>query len=208
MSDGQSVLRIANAASEDRIDVHLKFGVLGQEFELLIQNSQALLRNIVGLDIVDADLQIFEPGAIQALDAVGNEQIPIGDHPGDDSILPDSGDDGVELGMQQRLTAADSDDGSAHLAETIDAAKHFLGGDGLREIVEFIAIRAGKIAATNRNDMSEQRVAGGEKSFGDHARFTQLAMGRERSSANFLLEGHAIWEGERIWRLSPTIIMP
>ena len=95
MCDGQGVLGVGNAAAEDRIDVHLKFGMLSQQLKLLVQNFQALLRNVVGLYVVDADLQVFEAGAVQAFDAVGHQQIAIGDHPGHDSVFSNPRDDGV-----------------------------------------------------------------------------------------------------------------
>ena len=60
VSDGESVLRVAHAAAENRVDIHLKFGVLGEKLELLVEHLEAFLRDVVGLHVVDADLKIFQ----------------------------------------------------------------------------------------------------------------------------------------------------
>ena len=57
-----------DSAAENGIDVHLKIGVLGEELELGVENLQRFLRDFVGIHVVDADLQVFEAGAIEALD--------------------------------------------------------------------------------------------------------------------------------------------
>ena len=62
------VFRIANAAADDGIDVDGKLCVFRQKFEFLVQNLQTLHRNIVGLDVVDADLQVFQAGFVQRRD--------------------------------------------------------------------------------------------------------------------------------------------
>ena len=64
MGDGQSVLRVRDAAAQDRIDVYLKFGIFGQKFELLIQHFEAFLGNIIRFHVINADLQVFQAGAI------------------------------------------------------------------------------------------------------------------------------------------------
>ena len=81
--------------------------------------------------------------------------------------------------MQQRFAAADGDDGGAHGAQAIDAAEHILGGDRVREVVEFIAIGAGQIAAARGDDVHEQRMLGGDEALGDHAQLAQAAMSAE-----------------------------
>ena len=54
-------------------------------------------------------------------------------------------------------------------AEAVDAAQHFSGVHRLREIVEFVAIRAGQIAAADRNDVHQQRMPRGRETLGEHA---------------------------------------
>ena len=73
MRHRQRIFRVANAAAEHRIDIHVKLGVLRQQLELLVQHLQALFGDVIRLHIVDADLQIFEARAIQPLDALGHQ---------------------------------------------------------------------------------------------------------------------------------------
>ena len=67
-------LRIVDAAAHHGIDIDVKFGVLGQQLQFLVEHLQALLRDVVGHDVVDRDLQVFEAGAIEPLDAVGSSR--------------------------------------------------------------------------------------------------------------------------------------
>ena len=53
LADGQRVLRIAHSAADYRIDVHMKIGVFSEQLQLLIQNLEALLRDIVRRDVID-----------------------------------------------------------------------------------------------------------------------------------------------------------
>ena len=113
--------------------------------------------------------------------------------PGHDAVLADACDDRVQLRMQQRLAAADGNDRCAHRAQPVDSLEHFLRRHRLRKIVEFVAVRAGQIAAADGNDMHQQRMARGDKSLRDHAELAQFAMRREQFSANFLACGHGFW---------------
>ena len=184
----ERVLGIADAAAEHGIDVHVKFGVFGQQRQFLVENFQALLRNVVGLHVVNADLQVFEAGAIQALDAIGHQQVAVGDQAGEHAVLADARDDGVEFGMQQRLAAADGHRRGAHGAQPVNAPEHFLGRHRLREIVKFVAIRAGQIAAPYGNDVDQQRMAGRDEGLGELLQFAHPAMRRGDLFANFLVE--------------------
>ena len=73
LADGERVLRITNAAADHGIDVHMKVGVFGQQFELAVENFQAFLRDVVGIDVVDGDLQPLESGAVEALNPFGDQ---------------------------------------------------------------------------------------------------------------------------------------
>ena len=64
------VVRIVNAAAHHGVDVDVKFGVFGQQLQLLIQHLQALLRDVVRHDVVDRNLHVIQPGLVQPLDAV------------------------------------------------------------------------------------------------------------------------------------------
>jgi len=157
-SNLQRVLRIFHAAAKHGINVHLKHGVVGEQFQFLIKDLEAFHGNFVGHRVVDADLQIFQPRAVKPLDAFGGEEISVRDHSGKDSVLAHARDDLVEFGVQERLAAADRHDRRAEISQTVDPANHFRDVDRLREIVEFVAICAGQIAASGRDDMHEQRM--------------------------------------------------
>jgi len=59
--DDQRVLRVAHPGADHRVDVDVEPGVLGQVDELAIERLEALVRDLVGLHIVDADLQVLKP---------------------------------------------------------------------------------------------------------------------------------------------------
>ncbi len=122
----QRIFRKSYAAAQHGVDVHLKFGVFGEQHQLLVQNLQAFLGSFVGQGIVDADLQVLEPGAIQPFDALPRKQVAIGDHPGQDSVAAHSGDDAVEIGMQQGLAAALRNDGRSQFRQPVDSPQHLL----------------------------------------------------------------------------------
>src|SRR5438309_4700899 len=65
LADRQRVLGMRNSASHDRVDIHVKIGVLGQQLQFLVENLQALLRDFVGIHVVDGNLQPLESGAIE-----------------------------------------------------------------------------------------------------------------------------------------------
>src|SRR5262249_62208709 len=69
--------------ADHRIDAHVKFGVLGQVAEIAVEHLQALLRDLIGRDIVNADLQIFESGRVELLDPVSGHEITVAYQPGD-----------------------------------------------------------------------------------------------------------------------------
>ena len=77
---------------------------------------------------------MLEAGAIQPLDPLGGQQVSVGDHAGDHAVRADVRDDLVEFGMQQRLAAADGDDGGAQLGQMVDArAASSSSGTGLEK---------------------------------------------------------------------------
>ena len=169
--DGQGILGVFDAAAQHGIDIHLKNGVLGQQTELLIEHLEAFLGNLVRLHVIDADLKVLEAGAIQPLDALGGQKVAVGDHPGDHAVLADAPDDEVELRVQQRLPAADGDDGGAERRQAINPPVHLLNRHGRRVIVVLIAVGAGKVAAADRDDVRQNGMARGEQPFGDHPPF-------------------------------------
>ena len=72
-------------------------GVLGEQLQFLVENFKALFRNVVGHDVVDGNLHVFETGAIEALDAVGGEQISVGYHAGHGAAPADARDQRIEI---------------------------------------------------------------------------------------------------------------
>jgi hypothetical protein len=66
-------------------------------------------------------------------------------------------DNRVEIGVQQRLAAAQRDDAGAQRRKSIDPAKHVVRGDRGGMIVELVAVPAREIAAAGRNEVRENR---------------------------------------------------
>src|SRR3954471_2927749 len=118
-AEGERVLRIVNAAADDGVDVHVKFGVLREQLQLLVEHLEALLRDIVGHHVVDGDLHVVKAGVVEALDALGDQQIAVGDHAGDGAVGADAANDVVELRVKQRLAATNSNDGRPQAAELV-----------------------------------------------------------------------------------------
>jgi hypothetical protein len=141
-----------------RVDVHGKLRVLGQQLQFLVQHLQALLRNFVRLHVVDADLQVFQPRAVQPLDALSGEQIAVGDESGNDPLPPNVPDHLVQLGMQQRLAPADGDHRRSQRSQPVHAPEQLPCGHGRREVVILVAVGAGKIAPAHGDQMHQQRV--------------------------------------------------
>jgi hypothetical protein len=72
--DHNRVFGIANSPAQHGIDGDPELGVASEPFEFPVKRAQALLWNVVGYHIVDADLQIIESGAIQSGDTVRSQE--------------------------------------------------------------------------------------------------------------------------------------
>jgi hypothetical protein len=70
--------------------------------QLLIQHLKTLFRDFVWCDVVDADLQVIEPGAIQSSDSITTEEIAIRDECRDHPMTAHMTDNLVEIWMEQR----------------------------------------------------------------------------------------------------------
>ena len=79
--------------------------------QLPVQHFQAFLGNIVRLYIIDGNLQVIQPCAVQSLDPFGREKIAVGDHARDHAPSANVRDQQIEIGMQEWFAAADGDDG-------------------------------------------------------------------------------------------------
>ena len=51
-------------------------------------STLGFLRNIVRIDVIDADLQIIEAGGVEPLDAVRSQQITVCDQRGNSAVFP------------------------------------------------------------------------------------------------------------------------
>src|SRR6266568_1185008 len=171
--DAQRVLRILHAASQHGIDVHLEIRVLPQQLEFLIQRFQALLGNLVWHRVVDADLQVLQPRAVQLLDALFRQQKSVRDHSRDHAAPPDVPDNLVQLRVQQWFAPADGDDGSPHARQDIQAFLHLLHGHRLRKIVEFVAIRARQVASPRGDDVHQEGMLRRNQCFRNRAQFAR-----------------------------------
>ncbi len=116
LADGERVLRMMNAAADYGIYVYVKIRMLGEQLQFLVENFQTLLRNFVGIHVVDGNLQPFESGTVEALDSFRDEQVAVGDEAGNHAVRANAADDVVEFGMQQRLAAGDGDHGRSQRA--------------------------------------------------------------------------------------------
>ena len=164
---------VVNATSHHGIDVHVEFGVFGQKQQLPVEHLEAFLRNLVGQDVVDGDLQVVQAGAVEPLDAFGGQQVAVGDHAGHHAAPADAGDDAVQFGMQQRFAAADGDDGGSQGGQPVHALVHGFQGDGLGMAIVFVAVGAREVAAAHGNQVRHNRVAGGKQALGDHPEFAE-----------------------------------
>ena len=157
--DGQRILRILDAATDDGIDVDMKIGVLGEHLQFLVEHFETLFRHFIRLDVVDGDLHVVKTGAIEALDAIGHQQIAIGNHTGDAAMMPDPSDDLLQFRMQQGLATRNGNDAGAEAGQIINSAKHFRQGNRFGDIVELVAIGAGEVATPHGHDVRHVGMA-------------------------------------------------
>ena len=185
-ADGQRVLRIVDATTDHGINVHVKVGVLGQHLQLLVQNLQAFLRDVIRIDVINRNLQPFEAGFVEALDAIRHQQISIGDHSGDAAVLANAPYDLVQLRMQQRLAATNGDHGRAQLTQLVHTLEHQVERHRFGEVVVLVAVLTGQVAAAHRDQVRQQRMIRGEESPGNLAPAVNAARKRDLGAAKFI----------------------
>lgn len=112
---------------------------------------------------------------VELADAVGAEEVSVGDEGGDAAMLADLADLLVEVGMEEWFASAEGDDFGAEGGEEIDATKHLYGWHWIGDLVVFVAVCAGEIAAANGNDVGEDGMVARLERAGDHARLTKAA---------------------------------
>jgi hypothetical protein len=87
-------------------DTDSELSVSSEPFELPVKHAQALFRNVVGCNVVDADLQIIQPGAIQGANPVRSQVQAVGDQSRDRTAVANSTDDRVQIRKQRGFAAA------------------------------------------------------------------------------------------------------
>ena len=65
----------------------------------------------------------------------------------------------------------------------VNAAKHIVEGDGLRDFVLLVAVAAAQVAETGGDNLREDGMAGGGEGAGDHGVFAGLALGGDEATA-------------------------
>ena len=178
-----------DTAADHAVDVHVKLGVLGQEFQLLIQDLQTLLRDVVRHYVVDRDLQMLQTRPIQSPNAICHQQISVSDHARDHAALADARDDLVQLGMHERLAAADRNDSGAERRQMVEPLVHGLQRNRLRKVIVLIAVGTRKVAAAHRNHMRQNGMVRGGQPFRDHLEFARAPLGGQKCATYlFMLE--------------------
>jgi len=94
-SDHDRVVRTANAPAQHGVDSDSELSVSSEPFELPVKHAQALFRNVVGCNVVDADLQIIESRAVQRADTVRSPEQAVGDQSRDRAAVANSTDDSI-----------------------------------------------------------------------------------------------------------------
>jgi len=120
--DGARVVGALDATANDRIDIHVESRVVAKVLQLLVEKPEALLRDLVRLDVVDANLEKVEPGFVECLYPPGHEEVAVGDQTGHHASGADVADQVVEFGMQHRFAPAEGHDRCSELREVVDAA--------------------------------------------------------------------------------------
>ena len=176
LRDRQCVLGMTQVAAEHGVDVDAERGVLSQHLELRVEHLQALLRRVVGRHVVDADLQVIQPGVVEALDALLVEQVPVRDQSSQRTGSTDVANELVEIRVQEWLAAADLDVRRAQSGQVVDTLAHRRQRHRRRVLVVLVAVGARQVAAANRNDLREDRMTRGLEAARHHGGLSPLAV--------------------------------
>src|SRR5256714_15667639 len=129
--DCERVFRVTDAAADDRVDVDVEVRVLGDVYELAVEVLEALLGDLVGIDVVNRNLEVLKSGVVQSSDAFGSDVIAVGDESSDHAASPYVADDLVEVRVHHRLAARNGDDGRAEVCERGESPLHHVEGHGV-----------------------------------------------------------------------------
>ena len=76
-----------------------------QVFELFVEDLQTLVRDLVGIHVVNRYLQIIQAGLVEFFDLINLKIIAVRDQAGDHAVVADPGDYFVDLRMHHWLSA-------------------------------------------------------------------------------------------------------
>ena len=171
----QRILRIAERSRGTGVHVHAEGRMTGQHLQFLVQNLQALLRDGIGLCVIDADLQVLQSGTFRRSIRSTVKRYPFVIMP---AIMPRrrmwrmmSSRSGCKSGSPPLMV----DDGSAELGKAVDppniSRSEPDGGN-----VELVAVGTGEITAASRDDLGEHRMPGRLLPPRDHPRFAPFSV--------------------------------
>jgi len=194
--DDQRVFGTIGARPHHGMNMHGKLRILRQPTQFLVQHAQALLRHRIRPHIVDADLHAVEAGGVQFPDAVDGQQIAVRDCHHQHPMAARPPDNRLQFRMKKRFPARQGNGRGAKRRQPIDAAHHFLDGDGLGDVIEFTTVGASQITASCDDKMSEHLMPRRFQSQSHHPDFAVQSV-PFAGSAPDCLRGHLIHPGFR-----------
>jgi hypothetical protein len=87
-------------------------------------------------------------------------------------VFPAASDDAFKLWMQQGFSTADDQNTEAKAGQLVYPFEHEVLGNRRGKVIKFIAIGAGEITPSHRDNMSQQRMTFGSKPTDDEPKFT------------------------------------
>ena len=101
---------------------------------------------------------MIEASIVQSLNAIGHQQVAVGDHSSHTSVVADAGNDQIQVRMQQRFATANHNQRSAQPVQMINTIQHHTGFDWGGKIVVFVAVAASQITAANGDQVGLHNV--------------------------------------------------
>ena len=95
--------------------------MLGQHLQLRVEHAQALHRRLVGLDVVNADLQIFQSGVVELHNALWPQQVAVRDQTRDHPAGADVANQVIQLRMQHGLATTQRDDAHSKIGQRVSS---------------------------------------------------------------------------------------
>ena len=158
--------------------------MLGQHLQLSVEYAQALHRGLVGLDVVDADLEVLQAGIVELLNARRTEQVAVRDQAREHAAGADVANQVIQLRVQHGLAAAHRDAADAEIGQGVGAFNQDVESNGRRDMVVLVAVGTGDVATPGRNHVGQDRMVGIDQRLGDHAGLAKTAIEAEHLAAN------------------------